>query len=247
MASVQTLLVDGYISQTVRSRAAEQYFLNLLKSTSVPPQAVLSYPKREGNFFFLNSVPSHIPPQQSNNPPGRWLLDRGVVTRGTVVPQTMWSPHSAAAIDRRQQVDLQMPIFFEGTDGRLGISLEASVAGQCYGLRDASHPAQLGDKPTTNLRIAWPGYREFKRQIPVRDESSVHNPITVALFAHQVGRAVDAFLQVRELDHGSSDDRRELWQIGPGGIRRDEVMIIGAINDSVGSWMPIMQLNRYII
>jgi hypothetical protein len=58
---------------------------------------------------------------------------------------------------------------------------------------------------------------------------------------------VDVFLQARELDHGSSDDPRELWQIGPGGIRREEVVIIGAINDSVGSWMPIMQLNRYII
>ncbi|KAI9455809.1 hypothetical protein BJY52DRAFT_1121683 [Lactarius psammicola] len=242
--ALQTLLVDGYISQTVRSRAAEQYFLNLLKTSSVPPHTPLSYPGREGNFFFLHSVPSHIPAQHSS-PPGRWLLDRGVVAKGTVVPQTMWSPHTA--VDRRQQVDLQLPIFFEGTDGRLGISLEASTAGKCHGLRDASHPAQLGERTTTNLRIAWPGYREFKRQIQVRDETSAHSPITIAMLAHQIGRAVDAFLQVRELDHGSSDDRRELWQIGQGGVRRDDVVIIGAINDSAGSWMPIMQLNRYII
>ncbi|KAH9011528.1 hypothetical protein EDB83DRAFT_2420844 [Lactarius deliciosus] len=244
MAGVQTLLVDGYVSQTFRSRAAEQYFLNLLRSTSVPPHTPLSYPGREGNFFFLHSVPSHIPAQHSS-PPGRWLLDRGVVTRGTVVPQTLWSPHSA--VERRQQVDLQLPIFFENTDGRLGISLEASVAGQCYSLRDASYPAQLGDRTTTNLRIAWPGYREFKRQIPVRDETSAHSPITTAALAHRIGQAVDAFLQGRELDHGSSDDRRESWRIGQGGIRRDDVVIIGAINDSTGSWMPIVQLNRYII
>jgi len=244
MSSVQTLLVDGYISQTFRSRSAEQYFLNLLKCPSVPPYTPSSYPTREGNFFFLHSVPPHIPEQHSG-PPGRWLLDRGVLTRGTVVPQTMWSPHTA--IDKRQQVDLQMPIFFEGLDGRLGISLEASAAGQCYALRDASSPAQLGEKTTASLRIAWPGYKEFKRQIQARDETSAHNAINVALFAHQIGRAVDAFLQVRELDHGSSDERRELWQIGLGGIRREDVTIIGAINDSVGSWMPIMQLNRYII
>ena len=49
------------------------------------------------------------------------------------------------------------------------------------------------------------------------------------------------------MDLGSSDERREQWQIGPGGIRREDVMIIGAINDSVGSWMPILQLTRYII
>ncbi|KAF8269747.1 hypothetical protein EI94DRAFT_1699329 [Lactarius quietus] len=244
MASVQTLLVDGYISQTFRSRTTEQYLLNLLKSPSLSPYTPSSFPSREGNFFFLHSVPPHIPTQHTN-PPGRWLLDRGVVTKGTVVPQTMWSPH--AIIDKRQQVDLQLPIFFEGPDGRLGITLEAAAAGQCYALRDANYPAQLGEKTTANLRIAWPGYKEFKRQIQARDETSAHNPINVALFAHQIGRIVDAFLQVRELDHGSSDERRGQWQIGPGGIQREDVVIIGAINDSAGSWMPIMQLNRYII
>jgi hypothetical protein len=157
----------------------------------------------------------------------------------------MWSPHTAN--EKRQQVDLQMPIFFEGSDGRLGISLEASAAGQCYALRDASFPAQLGEKTMANLRIAWPGYKEFKRPIQARDETSGRNPITVALFAHQIGRTVDSFLQVRERDLGSSDEPREQWQIGPGGIRHEDVVIIGAINDSAGSWMPIMQLNRYII
>lgn len=146
---LQTLLVDGYISQTFRSRAAEQYFLNLLKSTSVPLYTSSSFPAREGNFFLLHAVPSHIPAQHSS-PPGRWLLDRGVVSRGTVVPQTM----THAAFDKRQQVDFQLPIFFEGSDGRLGISLEASAAGQCYALREANYPTQLGERTTTNIRIA---------------------------------------------------------------------------------------------
>jgi hypothetical protein len=138
------------------------------------------------------------------------------VNRGTVVPQRLFSAHTS--FDRRQQVDLQLPIFFEGSDGRLGISLEASAAGQCYALREASYPTQLGEKTTTNIRIAvsvvlifrrpcsvidpicsrsqWPGYKEFKRPIQARDETSAHNPINVALFAHQIGRTVDAFLQV---------------------------------------------------
>ena len=147
----QTLLVDGYISQTFRSRTAEQYILGLLKSNSVPPYIPSSFPAREGNFFLIHSVPSHIPAQHSS-PPGRWLVDRGVVNRGTVVPQTMFSTHTA--FDKRQQGDLQLPIFFEGSDGRLGISLEASAAGQCYALREASYPTQLGEKTTTNIRIA---------------------------------------------------------------------------------------------
>ena len=36
------------------------------------------------------------------------------------------------------------------------------------------------------------------------------------------------------------------WRIGPGGIRRKDVIVIGAINVSVVSWMPILQLNRYV-
>ena len=37
----------------------------------------------------------------------------------------------------------------------------------------------------------------FKRQIPIRDESSERKPITMARFVGHVGRTVDTFLQVR--------------------------------------------------
>ena len=149
----QTLLVDGYISQTFRSRAAEQHFLNLLKSTSIPPYETLPDTEREEDFFFVHSVPPHIL-APSPNPPDRWLLDRGIMDRGTVVPQTMWSPRAVA--DIRQHVEkakLQMPIFFEDKDGRLGLSLGASTDGQCHGLRDANDPAPLSQKTTTHIRI----------------------------------------------------------------------------------------------
>ena len=145
----QTLLIDGYISQTFRSRAAEQYFLNLLKDTTIPPHTTLPY--TEG-YFFVSSVPPHI--SRVPNLPGRWLLDRGIVKRGTVVPQTMWSPRSV--IDRRQHIEmgeLQMPIFFEDKGGGLGISLRELIDGQSHVLRDANVLAPLGEKTTTLLRI----------------------------------------------------------------------------------------------
>jgi hypothetical protein len=41
-------------------------------------------------------------------------------------------------------------------------------------------------------------------------------------------------------------DRR--WQIGEtGGITQEHVIVIGAINVCAGSWMPILQLNGYVI
>ena len=71
-----------------------------------------------------------------------------------MLPQTMWSLHTVT--DKRQHVDeavLQMPIFFEGVDGRLGLSLEASAAGRCYGLRNAQQFVPFGHKSTTHIRI----------------------------------------------------------------------------------------------
>lgn len=42
----------------------------------------------------------------------------------------------------------------------------------------------------------WPGYNEFKRQVQIRDETPAKNPITVAKFAHHIGRSMEAFLRV---------------------------------------------------
>ncbi|KAI9439529.1 hypothetical protein H4582DRAFT_1773601, partial [Lactarius indigo] len=148
--------------------------------------------------------------------------------RGTVVPQTMWSPHS----NRRWHIEeavLQMPIFFEGIDGRLGLSLQAAVNGRYHhdGLRNARQFAPLGYRTTTFIRIVWLGYKDFKRQVQIRDETTEHNPITIARFAHHIGRSVDAFLK---LDPGSTDSRRERWQIGPYGIQRSDIIVIGAVH-----------------
>ena len=52
--------------------------------------------------------------------------------------------------------------------------------------------------------------------------------------------------KVCEVDSECVDDQSKQWQIGPGGIQRSDIIIIGAVHVSAGSWMPIMQLNRYI-
>ena len=110
----------------------------------------------------------------------------------------------------------------------------------------------------------WPGYNEFKRQIQIRDETPFKNPITVAKFAHHVGRSVEAFLRVsfllltcnmclyssypsrlKQNPKPSQTQAAEFdrWAIGQGGINLFNIRIIGAIHVSAGSWMPILQLN----
>jgi hypothetical protein len=86
------------------------------------------------------------------------VLDRGIVNRGTVVPQFLWAPHTVT--DRKHHVeeaDLQLPIFFQSTDGQLGLTLEAAAAGRCNGLIGAQDFAPLGMKSTTHIRIVVSG------------------------------------------------------------------------------------------
>ena len=119
---------------------------------------VLSFLGIESRFFVTDSVPSHIPVRTPSEQNGvlDGVLDRSLVAMGTAVPQTMWAPSAAA--DRPQLVgeaELQMPIFFEGVDGQLGISLELATAGRCHSLNDAQEFAPLGpsQKPVTEIRI----------------------------------------------------------------------------------------------
>jgi hypothetical protein len=196
--------------------------------------------------FIVRMIPDDISPAPFlRDPNGHplWLLDYSVVRTGTVIPQVRWSPENVN--DHRQHVaeaTLQMPIYFVQENGVLGLSLDDAINGRCQTLRDSRTQAQLGGRTTTHIRIGWPGYNEFKRQVQIRDETPTRNPITVGKFAHHVGRSVEAFLQkltpsqtqMAELDR---------WAIGQGGINPINIRIIGAIHVSAGSWMPILQLN----
>jgi hypothetical protein len=76
------------------------------------------------------------------------------MARGTVVPQTLGALNIVA--DLRQHVaeeELQLPIFFESMDGRLGLPLEAAVAGRTNDLLNAQAFAPLGVMSTTQIRI----------------------------------------------------------------------------------------------
>jgi hypothetical protein len=37
------------------------------------------------------------------------------------------------------------------------------------------------------------------------------------------------------------------WRIGMGGITKEQVILVGVVHVSQGSWQPILQLNRYVV
>lgn len=125
------------------------------------------------------------------------------------------------------------------------------------------------------LVFQWPGYGDWSSQIMTRDQTVAHNTITLAKFAKRVANAVVRFLDVSnpfvlralrglEQFNGHShfptaptsflvQEAEQLqwqnpnWWIGAGGITKEDVILVGVVHVSQGSWQPILQLNRYVV
>ena len=63
--------------------------------------------------------------------------------------------------------------------------------------------------------------------------------------ARIVWELIDNLGGTQEASHLQGRDSR--WRIGSGGIARDEVIVIGVVHVSQGSWQPILQLRRYVL
>ena len=94
-----------------------------------------------------------------------------------------------------------------------------------------------------------------------RDQSRAHNTITLEVLAARVARAVCRFLKVSSLseshdnlssrlrskqDCGERQCMSPNWWVGRVGITANDIILIGLIHVTQGSWQPILQLNRFV-
>src|SRR5882762_10942507 len=96
-----------------------------------PPRSTL-FP-----YTTLFRSPSHYSPPIRTQYGDTWVLDYGVRSGGSVVPQQLWAPQGQG--DRRRYVDqaqFRMPIFFVNMNGALGVPVMNAAAGHLQ-LRDA--------------------------------------------------------------------------------------------------------------
>jgi hypothetical protein len=100
-----------------------------------------------------------------------------------------------------------------------------------------------------------------------KDRTSARNTIPLKKFANRIAKAVAKFLDVRHpritvvmirlkptLQLGQEAAQRLCGQVpnwrvgdGDGGITKEQVILIGAVNVSQGSWQVILQINRYVM
>ncbi|KAI9438953.1 hypothetical protein H4582DRAFT_2075566 [Lactarius indigo] len=171
-----------------------------------------------------------------------WLLNSAIENGGTVVPQRKWTPPYEN--QRYAHVPLNKPIFFVHNDREnLGLRIVTAAERDCMTLLDVGKPAPVGDASSTFIRINWPGYPGGSSQIMVRDPTPAHNTITVEKFAKRIASAVCKFIDGQSQSRGDEAS----WRIGPGDITRDQVILLGVVHVSLGSWQPILQLDRHVI
>ncbi|KAH9967291.1 hypothetical protein BC827DRAFT_1123712 [Russula dissimulans] len=229
-------LTFGYISHSFTPLLAEVQVANLYKVD--PGQITAYYQERSGAYLVFTQPSYYSPPSVVVQGQPAWILDYKVRSGGTVVPQHLWSPQGQGDWRRYvEQADFHMPVFFINANGALGVPLVNAAAGQ-MSLYGANQLAPLGDRTTTKIRIGWPGYHPSESQVQLRDQTPARNPITLERLVKHVASRVRQFLIVSLF-----------IPIGGrhGNITFGEVMLIGVVQVSAGSWMPILQLTSRVI
>lgn len=229
------LLVDGYIATMFGPRDAPAYHSYLLGRGSGPLREYRDprYPR-----LFL-AAPPYIPGLDPHTPP--WVIDQVIRATGTVVPQQRWVPRNL------QYESLRPPIFFVQRNGELGLRLDQAAGGNCMSLQGASQPAPLGEASSTHaqIRINWRGYSSWDAQIMIRTQTQEQEIMPLERFVRHVAKKVQNFMREAAGRQPNNNDEPR-WYIRPGGITPDDVVLIGVVHVSQGSWMPILQLNRFV-
>ncbi|KAH9967214.1 hypothetical protein BC827DRAFT_1123572 [Russula dissimulans] len=165
--------------------------------------------------------------------------------RGPVIPQKRYRPDTS--IDRRRYVDevkLEPSIYFymQRPDEE-GIPLRDALHNRSARLVARDEPMFQERGPSISVRILWPGYQPWSRQIPTRDFRNPPGPLTRAKLAKNVAKCVVRFI----LEHKGrpmEEDSDPGWAVGPGKIDVFDLVLIRLDHVSKGSWQAQLQLIR---
>ncbi|KAI0372748.1 hypothetical protein BV20DRAFT_939270 [Pilatotrama ljubarskyi] len=164
---------------------------------------------------------------------------------GELVPQLDYRPHTQS--DRRryvEQVQLEAPIlFFVQNPSALGIPLKDAINNRFMNLQGRDDPMFEGRGPSVSIRLNWPGYAPWSRQIPTRDFRSPPHPITRAKLAKNVAKTIKRFIEDMEKTH-MEDQSQARWRVGGRHIRLEDMLLVGLQHVSMGSWQAHVRLFR---
>ncbi|KAF8557781.1 hypothetical protein OG21DRAFT_1456949 [Imleria badia] len=161
------------------------------------------------------------------------------------VPQRLYRPFTEADKERYlERVSLSAPIIFVTKEPfEWGISLEDVRNGKTRHLVDKEVAVLQDCGPSVSIRINWPGYASFKRQISSRNWRKTKGPITKEKLAQNLAKTTYRFIEKmsnKPLEVGADKS----WKVGPQHIKVEDLILVSLHQVSKGSWQPQFRLRR---
>ncbi|KAI0788783.1 hypothetical protein C8Q75DRAFT_719129 [Abortiporus biennis] len=161
-----------------------------------------------------------------------------------ILQQRVYRPHTQS--DRRRyvdEVDLEDPImFFVSSDG-CGINCKDAINSKFMNLMDRDDPMFSSRGPSVSIRLMWPGYAPWSRQIPTRDFRTPPGPVTRAKLAKSVAKTIQRFIEEMQ-DKEQEDDAPRHLKVGLHHITIDDIDILGLQHVSMGSWQAHLRIKQ---
>ncbi|KAI9440536.1 hypothetical protein H4582DRAFT_1473697 [Lactarius indigo] len=245
-----TPLTPGFVSPSQPGYSSSPSLLAV-----TPPTPALNLGNTHDTFpVFSPSTPvspygsQHPPwtiPKPNPSPEPEHFLPLSQFQRGPMVPQKRYKPHTSS--DRRRYVDevnLEPSIhFYMQKPDEEGIPLKDAMHGRFARLVSRDEPMFQERGPSISVRINWPGYQPWSRQIPTRDFRNPPGPITRAKLAKNVAKSVARFIQEHK-GRQMEEDGDAAWLVGPGKIDVFDLVLVRLDHVSKGSWQAQLQLVR---
>lgn len=206
---------------------------------------ILSHPEHDQVLLFKAPAVSQTAQYTFKQQAQFWREALNALTSYPCIPQPMYKPHTDA--DRRRYVEdvsLEAPIKFNCLHpDELGIPLTDAIAGRFRRLDHKDDTVFEGRGPSVSIRIEWPGYRGWSRQIPTKDFRTPPGPITRAKLAKNVAKCIKRFIEDNQ-KRALEEDADPSWRVGLQHIKLEDLVLVGLHHVSMGSWQPFIRLNR---
>ncbi|KAF9245303.1 hypothetical protein BU15DRAFT_41204 [Melanogaster broomeanus] len=160
------------------------------------------------------------------------------------VPQKVYQPYTEA--DRLRYIrdaQLKETIFFHSGQSELGISLDDALKQRLKHMKGKDDLMFVGCGPSVSIRLQWPGYRSWTKQIPTMDFKNPKGPITKVKLAKNVANCVRRFIEAVEGKAMEPDSDRR-WRVGKRHIKAEDLVLVSLHHVSKGSWQPQLRLRR---
>jgi len=163
--------------------------------------------------------------------------------RGPMVPRKRYKPHTSS--DRRryvEEVNLEPSInFYMSKPDELEMPLRDALHGRFAKVVGSDELAFQQRDHSISVRLNWPGYQPWSRQIPTRDFRNPPGPITRSKLAKIVAKSVARFIAEHQ-GRPMEEDGDPNWAVGDHKIEVNDLVLMRLDHVSKGSWQPQLQL-----